>query len=412
MLTDTWLRANLGKPREKTLVKADRDGLGARVSPTGKITWQYRYRLNGSAKRIDIGTYPATALRAARDEAIRLNGVLEGGRDPGEVRIAERLGPAAAITVERLVRDWYATYCAGAKKTAPQILRSFELYIFPPLGSLPADSVSASAWMDVLESVKGKYPAIADRLLVNAKQALQWGVRRQVIRSSPLMPITAKADLGIIKLRRTRVLTDDELRLVWESLHESRIAHRNRLFVILCMAYGCRNGELRIARKVHFDLVTGVWTIPPENHKTGKVSGKPLLRPIFPAVRPIIEELIGLSGGPWLMPNEEGNGPLQHSAPVQIPINLMQWLRRRRSYEMVHWSLHDLRRTARTRWSRLASWNVAEIMVGHVLPGESQTYDHHDYMEEQRAAYEQWWAVLMGIVAGVRQPDQAASVVD
>lgn len=409
MLTDTWLRANLGKVREKTLVKADRDGLGARISPTGKITWQYRYRYNGQAKRIDIGTYPATVLKAARDEAIRLNGILEGGQDPAIVRESERLETAEALTIERLIRDWYATYCLGAKKTAPEILRSFEIYVFPTLGAMPADSVSTSVWMDLLEGVKSRYPAIADRVLVNAKQALQWGVRRRVIKSSPLMPITAKADLGIIKRRRTRVLTDDELRLIWEALHNSRIAHRNRLFVILCLAFGCRHGELRIARKTHFDLAAGVWTVPPENHKTGKISGKPLLRPIFPAVRPIIEELKVLSPGPWLMPNEAGDGPLQHSAPVQIPINLMQWLRRRRGYEMAHWSLHDLRRTARTRWSKLTSWNVAEMMVGHVIPGEAQTYDHHDYLNEQLQAYEQWWIVL-GDIVGERQPDQAASV--
>lgn len=409
MLTDTWLRAHYGKPHDSTLVKSDRDGLGARVSPLGKITWQYRYRFDGKARRIDLGTYPATPLKTARDEALRLKGVLEAGEDPALTRDAAS-SRSAALTVEQLVRDWHSTYCAGAKKSAGEILRSFEIHVFPVLGSQPVDAVSAPMWIDLLEVVTAKYPAIGDRLLVNAKQALQWGVRRRVVRESPLAMITAKADLGIQKRHSSRVLTDDELRMLWLALEGSRIAHRNRLFVILCLAYGCRNGELRIARKSHFDLSGNVWTVPPENHKTGPITGKALIRPIFPAVKPLLQELMGLSDGPWLMPNDEGNGPVNHGAPVQLPYNLMQWLRRHHGYEMAHWSMHDLRRTARTRWSKLATWQVAEVMMGHVLPGESKVYDHHDYLDEQRDAYERWWEVLMTIVGDDGQPDQAASL--
>jgi len=48
-------------------VKTDRDGLSARVSCLCKITFQYRYRWNVKGERVDIGTYPATSLKEARD---------------------------------------------------------------------------------------------------------------------------------------------------------------------------------------------------------------------------------------------------------------------------------------------------------------------------------------------------------
>ena len=56
-ITQTWLEANLKKKRAKPLVRSDRDGLGARVSPKGKITFQLRYYYNGGeeAKRVDLG---------------------------------------------------------------------------------------------------------------------------------------------------------------------------------------------------------------------------------------------------------------------------------------------------------------------------------------------------------------------
>lgn len=85
-LSDAALRSMLGKEYEKVQVKTDRDGLSARVSCKGKITFQYRYRWNGKGERVDIGTYPATSLKEARDEVIRLRGELEQNRNPRIVK--------------------------------------------------------------------------------------------------------------------------------------------------------------------------------------------------------------------------------------------------------------------------------------------------------------------------------------
>ena len=77
----------------------------------------------------------------------------------------------------------------------------------------------------------------------------------------------------------------------------------------------------------------------------------------------------------------------------------MQWLRRHEKYEMTHWSVHDLRKTARTNFSTLTQPHVAEIMLGHKLPGTWQTYDHYTYLKEQTAAYSAWWKRLMELTA-------------
>ncbi len=68
------------------------------------------------------------------------------------------------------------------------------------------------------------------------------------------------------------------------------------------------------------------------------------------------------------------------------------------------WSIHDLRRTMRTGISELTSPHVAEIMLGHKLPGIWQVYDKHTYLNEQREAYERWWEKLTKIVS--RPPSQ------
>src|SRR5579863_5067682 len=108
VLTDAWLKAKNGKERDKVYEKADRDGLGARVTPKGKVVFQMRYRYNGSAnaKRLDLGTYPSMSLKEARAEALRLRGKQEQGHDPKIVRLVERQSIASAASVEALFRLW------------------------------------------------------------------------------------------------------------------------------------------------------------------------------------------------------------------------------------------------------------------------------------------------------------------
>ena len=45
-LSVSWLDARLNKEAKETVVKADRDGLSARVSPKGKIVFQFRLLWN------------------------------------------------------------------------------------------------------------------------------------------------------------------------------------------------------------------------------------------------------------------------------------------------------------------------------------------------------------------------------
>ncbi|EFE8371260.1 DUF4102 domain-containing protein, partial [Escherichia coli] len=54
-LSDAWLRSVVGKERDKVLVKSDRDGLSVRVSPKGRVVFQYRYQWAGKGERLDIG---------------------------------------------------------------------------------------------------------------------------------------------------------------------------------------------------------------------------------------------------------------------------------------------------------------------------------------------------------------------
>lgn len=399
-LSDSWLKANAGKARPKRIEKADRDGLSVRVTPQGKVVFQIRYRYNGKLARLDLGTYPLMSLKDARSEGQRLKGMLEQGHDPRVVRQLEKQAILNADSLEELFRQWYHAYCKKNKKGHHEILRSFELYVFPVLGHLPAEKVTLHEWLALLEARARATPGIADRILTNSKQMLKWGVKRRLITHNPLSDINAAEDLYIKKGVGTRSLSPEEIKLLWLAMEKSRMSPKNRVFLKLCLFYGCRNGELRVSEKSHFDFESRVWTVPADNHKMGKTTKKPLLRPIVPEIEPLLKEAFSLSGkGPHLFTNAGSENPMGKGAPLSLPYNIRQWLRRHKDYEMKHWAVHDLRKTARTNFSELTEPHIAEIMLGHKLPGQWQVYDHYDYLKEQAEAYSKWWVRLKTFVS-------------
>ena len=236
-LSDAWLKANNGRERAALEERSDRDGLGVRVTRRGRIVFQLRYRYDGTAKRLDLGTYPLQSLKEARAEAQRFKARLEQGHDPKIFRLLEKQAILKADSIETLFRQWHEAYCKKNKKGHHDILRSFELHVFPKIGRLPAEKVTLHEWLDLLEKQAEIRPGITDRTLTNAKQMLKWGVKRRLIPANPLADISARQDLQIKKRSEFRSLSDDEIARVWRAIERSRMAAKNKLFLKLCLIY-------------------------------------------------------------------------------------------------------------------------------------------------------------------------------
>lgn len=388
-LTELFLKSNHGKPREKTEEYTDRDSMSVRISPKGKIVFQYRYRFNAKPVRLDLGTYPELTLKMARAKLLEMRALLNEGKNPKlEVNLRKQHYQTMPLLSE-IFMQWYHAYCVKEKKTAEQVLATFKLHVFPPLGNLPLNKISVKQWLDLLENLKDDKPAITERILVNAKQMLKWAKKREIIENNPLSDIYAKADLNIQKRKTDRVLSDDDVKMLFIAMTQSNIYHRNRLFLELCLMYGCRNGELRLAKKSDFDFDKKIWTVPVEINKVGKVTGRKITRPILPEMEDLLREAMQLNKSMYLFANDEGQ-PISRSVTLSLPYNLMQFLRSKYNYNMQHWSMHDLRRTARTNFSAFTRRDIAEVMLGHSLRGEQATYDYYEYLPEQTEAYAKW----------------------
>jgi integrase len=65
---------------------------------------------------------------------------------------------------------------------------------------------------------------------------------------------------------------------------------------------------------------------------------------------------------------------------------------------MKAWSYHDLRRSCRSLLSRTTSSDIAERVLGHVIPGVRGVYDRHEYRDEKLTALEKLDALVQRIL--------------
>lgn len=84
------------------------------------------------------------------------------------------------------------------KETAGQILRTFELHVFPKLGKYPAHQLTLHNWLTVLDRLAQGYSEITRRVISNGRQCYSWAVKRQLLETNPLSEMSGR-DFGIQK---------------------------------------------------------------------------------------------------------------------------------------------------------------------------------------------------------------------
>ncbi|WP_011220631.1 tyrosine-type recombinase/integrase [Photobacterium profundum] len=401
MLNDTTLKKMLKKSREKLARLPDRDGLYIRVSTRGKIVFYIRYRIGGKQDSMDLGEYPLLSLKEARNRNEEYRALLQDGHNPKVEKRLRQKKISDAVTLKDLFYLWYEKECKVTIKNHTSTVQRFE-YNLSKMTDLPVDKISTHDWLDALEVVARRTQSTSAVMLGELRQMYAFGVRRRILTDNPLLGVTAKRDLHVTPNEGERYLANGELRLLFDFIEsESRFSKRNKLFLVLCLHFGCRPSELRLAKKEHFDLELKIWTVPAENHKTGGKTKNPLVRPIIDEVIPTIKEISRMSDNETdFITNTTTGEQYDFVFWHRFPSTVNNWLKRNDREQMDSWAVYALRKTMRTNISDLTQPHVAEIMLGHKLPGVWGVYDKHQYLNEQREAYVAWWYKLERILAG------------
>ena len=129
-----------------------------------------------------------------------------------------------------------------------------------------------------------------------------------------------------------------------------------------------------------------LWTVPSARIKVKL----PLVVPLSSSARELLDTVPRIEGCPYVFTNR-GNRPVRDwSGAVENATA---------ASGVSDWSAHDLRRTVRTGLSRLGvASDIAERVLGHVIPGVRAVYDRHDYVDAKRDALERWAAHLETVV--------------
>jgi len=346
-------------------------GLAVRVTDRGQRSFVLVTRYPGSrhpAPRA-LGAVGAISLEDARSRARDWLKLISAGIDPAQAAEAAARDTLQAICEEYLARD-------GAKLRSAEWRRAaLERLVYPVLGLRPIAEVRRSDIVRLLDEIEDKRgPAMADRTLAIIRRVMNWHATRTDDFRSPIVRGMARST-GV---SRDRVLSDDELRSIWQAAEGSVFGSFLR-FLLLTAAR--RNEAAKMERG---ELSGSDWTLPAARNKTNQ----DLIRPLSRAAQTV---LTGLPNQGKFVFTRTGRVALGSFGELKEEID--------RASGVSGWTLHDLRRTARSLMSRAGvPSDHGERCLGHVIGGVRGTYDRHAYRDEMLLAYEKLASLVEGIV--------------
>lgn len=392
MLTDTKLRKALGKRRDKVEVISDSYGLNVRLTLSGGVTFFYRYRWEDKPVQLTIGDYPSISLLQARERRQQFRLWITEGYDPRRQVVLERTKKIDALTVEQAFEYWEEHYAKpeGLIKITKN-RQNFQNHIKPVLGDMIVNHTTKTHWLHLFDAMGRR--VVTGQMLSLMKRAFRFCHNRGVIEVNPLSELRT-SDVAVTAAMKDRVLTDDEIRIIWQALKE--LPSRQQIVMKFLLMTGCRSTEIRTAKWEWFNYKEKTWTVPGSEYKTGKT----VRRALPDCAISMLKEHQKTSITNHVLTRSRYKGPEDDKPPAQPNIAFFSAQIIMKT-GMKEWSLHDLRRTVATRLSELgAPPHVIEKLLGHQMSGVMARYNLHDYINDQH----EWlkvWTDHLGRVLGL-----------
>jgi integrase len=380
---DFFDRAKAQAGDERTIYWDERQpGFGLMITETGAKSFVCQYRAGRVSRRMTIKD--VLTVEAARKLAKRFLGQAAEGKDP----LAERRKQEGeAENSLKSICEEYLKREAKNLRTADHRRAELERLIYPSLGARQIDSIKRSEIVRLLDKiadgelkVNGRPieggPVQADRTLALVRRIMNWHATRSDDFRSPIVRGMARTKPG--DRARDRILSDDEIRSLWNTAEQgARVFDRYLQFVLLTATR--RNEAAEVTRK---EISGATWTIPEDRYKTGIEFAVPLSS----AAVAILDKIPAIKGCEYIF-TTDGENPISGWTKFKADFD-------KRS-GVTDWTLHDLRRTARSLMSRAGvPTDHAERCLGHVIAGVRGVYDRHDYFEEKKQAFAALAAML------------------
>jgi integrase len=403
--TDRYLRAIRPAEPGKRVIDWDAQvpGFGLRVDDKcadddkGAFVLVRRWPGSQNPAARTIGRYPQTKLADARVIARQWNAEADAGIDP-KVRQAERQREEArkradtfSATFALFVEDHLATLRTGAA-----VQRAVSNHVLPIWGHRPLSEIRRADVIELMRALRKDAPIQANRVLAYMKKFFAWCIDQDLLEASAAAAVRRPSKEN----QRDRVLTDDEIRAVWQACGELGAFGRCFRF-LLCT--GARLNEAGMATWGEIDQRGRLWTLPRSRTKADRsheIALSDLAMSILEA-SPRLGEFIFTTGGTRPI---SGWGKAKRRLD-KLAFEKLKEIARERGDDaptvFASWRLHDLRRTAATNLAKLGVDRIViSKLLNHAEGGITGVYDRYARDSEKRAAMGKWGQRLQAIIDG------------
>lgn len=377
------------KPREKEYRVREGRGFTLRVFPSGVKTFLFIYEVAGKRKQVNLGNYPALTLTEARAKFVELSRQFARGE---EVVVPLTLPPEPEVTV-MTVETLVTKYLKDSLKDNVQSWSSIKKGVLEnKIKHWYSRTVESITKEDALNLVDRERD-VGDGAMRNVNRIVgalfQYAEDRDLITKNPFRGLK-KIKPALRNVERKRFLTTEEIVKVWEGITTGGGSDAVKRALKMILVTAQRPGEVTgMHRREIMEDAEGkwVWTIPAARAEKGKRDHRVFLTSMA-------LELIGEAKGfIFPTPRRTVNAPM-------TKVSLSQRVQQSNCYGVPHWTPHDLRRTARTHFSRLrVPKEHAEAVLNHAKGGMVKVYDQYQYDDEKREALLVWESELLRLLA-------------
>lgn len=368
-------------PKQKIYQVTDGWGLVLEACPSGLMRWCFRFRDKGKPAKITLGHYPEMSLTDARIRRDELRVALRTGISPADERRERMRAATCGLTVKEFAERYLREYAPLVRKEVDMVRRYLERDIYPALGNMLMTAVKPEHIRDIVFARRDAghgQAAVAIRNLL--KRVWDYAIVCGVVTVNPTHAIPIKFIAHA--QARTRALSEPEIALFLSALNRAGMRTNLKTALQLILLTLTRKSELRLARWEDIDLQRGEWEIPPEHSKTGV--GQIVYLPR--QARELLERLC---------PTDERVGcvfpALGSDGSTAIAPSTLNKALESVQQGMVHFTVHDLRRTGATRLSEMgfnSDW--IEKALNHKLRGVRGVYNRAEYAAQRSEMLQAW----------------------
>jgi integrase len=369
-LTDKQVNALPRKSRRYVLADPQQRGLFLRV-PTGDRPVAYTVIVKRQGRQIweSVGSSADTTIDEARAKAHEAVRRIKAGKP-------RPVCPPAPQSVAATAENWLARHVDKQNlRSAGEVRRIVKKLIVPHIGNDDFVSLRRSDIANFLDRIEDRHGAWQADATLAVLRSISWVQSRDDNYRPPFVRGMRRTAPGA--RRRSRILNDEELRIVWPAAEKD--GGPFGLLVKLALLTAQRKAKILDLR---WDDISpdGVWIIRSEPREKGHGGRLALPAAALDAI--------------CQMPRFASDPRVFTRQPSHYDKSRFD-----RMTGVTGWSIHDLRRTARSLMSRIGiAHEVAENLLGHTIPGVASIYNRHGYEAEKGIALAKLEATISQIV--------------